>query len=224
MHRPVWAGTINLEVDGWLVGVEYDTAETLAVIEAHCGRWLSDDQRNIKAAFGIRTAPVGWRRRRIGVVHFGTPVYQRTHDVAAAVDFLAAILADMNREVADHQVSVPLRVFVSGSRALLVDAPPSHDIDDRPLRKRGIVEVPTWQAIVEGGASGGRVVSADADLVGVVIGRPLPAPTTDDARRHLWSMADGGREVWAAILDQLDDSQLVLTEDVATGIRRLLAP
>ena len=84
--------------------------------------------------------------------------------------------------------------------------------------------MPTWQAIVEGGASGGRVVGADADLVGVVIGRPLPTPTADDARRHLWSKADGGRGVWAAILDQLDDSQLVLTEDVATGIRRLLAP
>ena len=69
---------------------------------------------------------------------------------------------------------MPLRVFVSGSRAVLVDAPPSHDIDDRPLRKRGIVEVPTWQAIVDPGG-GGRVVGADADLVGVVIGRPLPA-------------------------------------------------
>ena len=104
---------------------------------------------------------------------------------------------------------MPLRVFVSGSRAVLVDAPPSHDIDDRPLRKRGIVEVPTWQAIVEPG-DGGRVVGADADLVGIVIGRPLPATTADDLRRHLWSMAAGDRGGWAAVLDRLDDSQLVL--------------
>ena len=118
---------------------------------------------------------------------------------------------------------MPFRVFVSGSRAVLVDSPDSLDIDDRPLRKRGIVEVPTWEAIIES-SDGGRVVGPDADLVGIVIGRPLPEPTADDARRHLWPMSAGDRAGWAAILDRLDDSQLVWSEDVARGIRRLLVP
>ena len=63
----MWAGTINLDVGGWLVGVEYDTTETAAAIEARCRQRLSDDHRPIKAAFGIRTARVGLRRRRIGL-------------------------------------------------------------------------------------------------------------------------------------------------------------
>ena len=211
----MWAGTINLDVDGWLVGVEYDTAETAAAIEARCRRWLSDDQRPIAAAFGIRTAPVGLRRRRLGLVHYGTAVRQRTPDVATAIEVLAAILTDMSREVGDDLVSVPLRVFVNGSRAVLVDAPRSHDIDDRPLRKRGIVEVPTWQAIVDPGR--GRIVGADADVVGIVSGRSLPATTADDLRRHLWSLANGDRGGWAALLDRIDNSRLVWSEDVARG-------
>ncbi len=192
----MWAGTINLDVGGWLVGVEYDTAETATAIEARCERWLTDDQRPIAAAFGIRTAPVGWRRRRIGLVHHGSAVRQRTPDLAAAVEVLAAILADLTTVVGDRHVAVPLRVFVSGSRAVLVDALPSHDIDDRPLRKRQIVEEPTWRAVVDP-EGGGRIVGANAELVGVVVGRPLPGTTPDDLRRHLWWVGDGDRAGWA---------------------------
>ena len=65
----------------------------------------------------------------------------------------------IGNEPGEHQVVVPLRVFVSGSRAVLVDSPDSLDIDDRPLRKRGIVEVPTWEAIVDS-RDGGRVVGS----------------------------------------------------------------
>ena len=217
----MWAGTINLDVGGWLVGVEFDTAETAAAIEARCDRWLSDDHRPIAAAFGVRTAPVGLRRRHIGLVHHGTAVRQRTPDLAAAVDVLAAILADLTTDVGDDHVAVPLRVFVNGSRAVLVDVPPSHDIDDRPLRKRQIVEMPTWRAVVEP-EDGGRIVGSNAELVGVVVGRSLPATTPDDLRRHLWSACQGDRARWAAVLDQLDDAQLVHDVDVASGIRRLL--
>ena len=99
----------------------------------------------------------------------------------------------------------------------------SHDIDDRPLRKRNIVEVPTWRALVDP-RGGGRVVGSNADLVGLVVGQPLAATTADDLRRHLWSMVTGDRSGWASVLDLLDDSQLVHSEDVTVGIRSLLAP
>ena len=66
------------------------------------------------------------------------------------------------------------------------------------------------------------MVGANAELAGVVVGRPLPGTSADDLRRHLWSVGDGDRAGWAAVLDQLADSRLVHDEDVASGIRRLL--
>ena len=218
----MWAGTINLEVAGWLVGVEYDTDVTAAAIRAGCHGWLSADERPIAAAFGVRTAPVGLRRRRVGVLHHGTVVRQRTPDLASAVDALAAILADMATEPAGHEVTLPLRVFRRDSRAVLVDVLPSTDIDDRPLRKRGIAEVPTWQATVDPARAVVRCGSDAVALAGVVIATPLEGPSFDDSRRHLWSLADGNRRGWADLLDRFDETMVLRSDDPALGIRSLL--
>ena len=180
-YRPVWAGTINLDVDGWLVGVEYDTAETAAAIEARCRRWLSDDHRPIEAAFGIRTAPVGLRRRRIGLVHYGTAVRQRTPDLSSAVDVLAAILADRSATArrATGRRAVP-RVRQRLPRRARRLAPTRSTSTIVRCASAESSRCRRGEAIVDR-SDGGRVVGADADLVGIVIGRPLPATTADDA-------------------------------------------
>ncbi len=43
---------------------------------------------------------------------------------------------------ADDEVSLPLRAYVRGSRAVLVHVPDDVDLDERPLRKRGIDQLP----------------------------------------------------------------------------------
>ena len=206
----MWAGTINLDVDGWLVGVEYDTAETAAAIEARCRRWLSDDHRPIEAAFGIRTAPVGCAA--------GASVSSTTAPRSASGRPISPLPSTssppsspiVTREVGDHQVSVPLRVFVSGSRAVLVDVPPlarhrrpsAAQAGDR--RGADVARRSSSAATVGGSWARMPISSASSS------GRPLPATTADDAPAP--PVVDGRRRPggWAAVLDRLDDSQLVL--------------
>ena len=218
----MWAGIVNLEVDGWLVGVEYDTDETATAIRESCRRWLADDTRRVDAAFGVRTAPVGLRRRRVGLVHHGTPVRLRTPDLASAAEALAAIVADMTSEPSEREVSLPLRIFRRDDRAVLVDVPPATDIDDRPLRKRDITEVPVWRSTVDVRAGTVRCGPSGVPLAGVVITTAAAGPSFDDHRRHLWSLADGDRRGWAALLDRWDASMVVRTDDATADIRRLL--
>ena len=105
---------------------------------------------------------------------------------------------------------------------MLVDVLPSTDIDDRPLRKRGIAEVPTWQATVDPARGRGPLRQRRGRLAGVVIATPLEGPSFDDSRRHLWSLADGDRRGWAGLLDRFDESMVLRSDDPALGIRSLL--
>ncbi len=59
-------------------------------------------------------------------------------------------------------------------------------------------------------------------LAGVVITAAAAGLSFDDHRRHLWSLADGDRRGWAALLDRWDVSMVVRTDDVTAGIGRLL--
>ena len=171
----------------------------------------------------MRTAPVGLRRRRVGIVHHGTAVRQRTPDLASAVDALAAILADMatrTGQARGHGAAPGLPAGQPRRAGRRVCRRPTSTIGHS--RKRGIAEVPTWQATVDPATGRVRCGSDRGRLAGVVIATPLAGPTFDDARRYLWSLADGDRRGWAALLDRLDESVVVRSDDAASGIRRLL--
>ena len=147
--RPVWAGVEVFQAGNRVVGIEYDSAEMLDALRARCRDWLPEvgfaDDLEVPAAFGVRTAKVGFRRRRVGVVHHGAPVRYRLDNPDEAVDVIARILADLAAERPPNTVTVDARCFVRGGRAVLIDIPPSRVVDERPLRAAAIVEIPTWR-------------------------------------------------------------------------------
>ena len=218
----MWAGQIDMRVGGLLVGVEYDTAETAEAVRRRCRSWLIDDEPGPRPAFGVRTAAVGFLRRRIGLVHHGAPVRYRAPDLAAAVDALGVILDGVARPRNDGELALPLRVYSNGERALLVDVAPSVIVDERPVRRRGIRELPCWRAIVA--VEAGAVVTADGLLpvAAIVVANPAAGSSVDAAKRHVWAMADGDRERWARWLDESPD-RVVLATDVARALAARLA-
>jgi len=220
----VWAGVEVFRAGGRVIGIEYD-AETLDALRARCAQWLPadgiPDDLAVPAAFGVRTAKVGFRRRRVGVVHHGAPVRYRLDSPDEAVDVIARILADLATERPSNVVVVDARCFVRGGRAALIDIPPSRDVDERSLRAAAIEEVPTWRPRIDPDAMTVHVGDLEWALSGIAsIGRPMV--DLDARRRHLWQLADGDVLAWAELLDDLDDDRMVFVEDLLDACERLL--
>ena len=198
----MWAGKINFESDGHLVAVEYDSSDTAAALRKRCAHWLSSDTSDLPAAFGVRVARVGIRRRRVGVVHHGAPVRLRLDGADAAVDAIATFLDEIGRPQPESFVAVTARAFTRNGCVVLVDVPLATDVDERPLIRLGIREISTYRPLLDP-STGNLTVSAGAyPLAGVVI-QHGHVHSLDDARRQLWSLGDGPRLPWADFVDQL---------------------
>ena len=209
---------MSLRVDDHLVGVEYDDERTAAAIRSRCHSWLIDDSPAVPAAFGIRVARTGLLRRRTAVVHHGVPIHYRAPSLDAAISMVAAVLDDLTRRPTPHQVALQGRVFARDGRAVLVDALPSMDIDDRWLAKRGILELALWRAMVDTRTGAVSVGDRTLSLAAMVVARP---GTLDDARRHLWAASEGNQGAWAQFLDESADRIHVVA--TAAAVRTAIA-
>jgi hypothetical protein len=222
----VWAGRINMQAGRHLLAVEYDTDATAATLRSRCERWLTDDEREVAAAFGVRTAKVGFRRRTVAILHHGAPIRARLASRDEAVDTLAAFLGELDvldQLVHDRpgDVAVDSRAFVRSGRLVLVHAPLTLDIDDRRLRRSGIEEVPTWRPLVVPSTGTVRIGSGAWPLHGaLVVGHG--ALDLDEARRHVWSLGAPSEVGWAELIDSLGDRVEATNEDVPEALDQLL--
>jgi hypothetical protein len=212
---------VNFEAGGHLVAVEYDGDETASALRQRCARWATSDTSDIPAAFGVRIAKVGFRRRTVGVVHHGAPVRYRLDGLAAAADAIATVLADLDREVPDRAVAVAARAFARGDRTALLDMPLSIDLDERPLRALGIEEIPTWLPVLD--LASGQVTAGEhsGQLAGFVVAQPAIADL-DSARRHVWALGTGPRLPWAEFVDGLGGRIVYDVTDLADALDRAL--
>lgn len=212
---------MNFEAGGTLVAVEYDSDDTLASLRAACTRWATADAADVPAAFGVREAKVGFRRRRVGIVHHGAPIRHRTDSVDAAVEAIATFLAEIERDVPDGGVEIAARAFVRGDRLVLVDRPVSVDLDERPLHRVGVAELPTWRPLLDPTTGEVTVGGRRFDLAGFAL-QGLAVTTLDDARRHVWSLGTGPRLPWAEFVDRLGERIVWQVDDLATTLDHLL--
>lgn len=217
----MWAGRLNFEAGGHLVAVEYDGDETASALRQRCAGWATSDTSDIPAAFGVRVAKVGFRRRKVGVVHHGAPVRYRLDGLAAAADAIATVLADLDREVPAGAVLIAARAFARGGRMALLEMPLSIDLDERPLRALGIEEIPTWRPVLD--LASGQVTAGErsGQLAGFVVAQPLIVDL-DSARRQAWSLGTGPRVPWADFVDGLGDRIVYDVPDLAHALDRAL--
>lgn len=220
----MWAGHCNVLVGDRVVGVGWVDETIASAIRDICAEWpTADVDQHVPVAFGVRSVAVGLRRRRMWLVHHGTPVRHRADDLAAATRFVRGVLQQLDTGLADGEVSIACRAFLRDGRAVLVHVPDDVDLDERPLRKRGIEQLAALSTVVR--PAGPVVVQGDAtfELVGAVIDERLvgEAASLDDARRHLMSLGYGERTGWAWAIDHLGP-QIAVTTDPASAIRRLL--
>jgi len=200
----VWAGLLKLRIGDLLVGVGYDNDVTLAAMRARFAPWLDADGRDRRTVFGVRTVRVGWRRRRVALVHHGVRVRARSASIEEAVTTVATILGDLERRPGLAEVLVSARVLTRGDRAVLyLPGAAATEVDDRPLVAAGIVEAPVWRAVVDT-RTGELVTPAGRhELAAIVVTDAMAGHSVDGSRRHLWALADeGDRDGWARLLDE----------------------
>ncbi|MFV0309368.1 MAG: hypothetical protein ACK5OX_16685 [Desertimonas sp.] len=159
-------------------------------------------------AFGVRRVKIGWRRRRVVLVHQGVRVRARFESPEEAVDHLTRLVGDLGTVPPAGMVRVAARVLSDGRRGvLLVASPTTIPPDERPLADAGVVEPPVWQATVDPVhlrvAAGPGVT---VPLVGLVVTDAMAGQSLDGSRRHLWANAEGpGLDAWTELLDTRPD-------------------
>lgn len=205
----MWVGRINLQVGSQLLSVQYDSDKVAAAIRDRCAAWLSTDEREVPAMFGIRTVRVGLLRRTVAVLHHGVPIRSRLDSLDEALDVLVSHLGEIEQrqELLGSRpgcVVVDARAFVRDGRLVLAHAPSTLDVDTRRLRRLGIEEIPTWRPLVDCAAGTVTVGSRSWPLHGVVIvgHRDLQL---DDARRHAWGLGMPAEVAWAERIDVLGE-------------------
>lgn len=207
----VWAGTIDVEAGGYRVAVGYDSDATAAALRVRCAAWSSAEPTGVEPAFGVSAAKVGLRRRQVGVVHHGTAIRHRLESVEAAVEVVGSFLDELSVERPEHQVAVESRVVIRDGRVALLVIPPSTDLDDRPLRRVGISELPTIRPLLDPATGTLTIAGTDHRLERVVV---APAESLDDARRQVFVRGDGPWLQWAEYIDRLGE-KLVWRHDAS---------
>jgi hypothetical protein len=222
----VWVGKINLQAGSLLLAVEYDDPSTAAVIQQRCGAWLSDDEREIPAAFGLRTVKVGFLRRIVALIHHGAPIRARLDNLGAAVDVLVTFLAEIEQlekliRSRSGQVAVDARAFVRNGEVVLLHAPLSLDLDNRRVSKLGIEEIHTWRPLVDPADGSVTIGTRPWPLRAIVIAGHNELDL-DDARRHAWSLATPSEVAWAELIDTLGDRVGTTALDVPEALDQAL--
>lgn len=203
----MWVGRINIQVGRQLLGVQYDDEAVAAAIRERCAEWLSNDEREIPAVFGVRTVKVGFRRRTAALLHHGAPIRARLDNLDEALDVLVSLLRETEQlqELFDARpgdVAVDARAFVRSGRLVLAHAPSSLDVDERQLRRLGIEEIHTWRPLVNCTEGTVTIGSRSWPLHGVVM-TGHGELSLDDARRHAWALGTPPEVAWAERIDAL---------------------
>ncbi|MGA9278002.1 hypothetical protein [Ilumatobacter sp.] len=222
----MWAGHLNLRAGNHLVAVEYDSTETRDLLRQHCASWLSDDERDVPAAFGVRVVKVGFRRKKVGVLHHGSPIRARFDSVDEAVDAVAGFLREMERletlmSSRPGQVAVEARAFERGGEVVLFHAPLKIDVDERRLAKIGIHEIQTWKPVIDPADGLVTLGSQSWPLRAVVMGGHGDLEL-DDARRHVFGLAKPSEMAWAELIDSMGDRVRATTIDVHEALDQAL--
>jgi hypothetical protein len=153
----VWADTVTLRVGDQLVGVRADTDATAATLRTVFAAWLEptamgEHGESVPWAFSMRldTDRAGRGPKAVPQLRIGRSLLARSRrpdDVMSALDHvLGGVLARQN----DGRRWLGLRTFVTGDRAVLVDAAPPALTADPRLARAGVTELPTWSVAVDG--------------------------------------------------------------------------
>jgi hypothetical protein len=201
-----------------LLAVEYDDDLVAAELRARCASWLTADEREVPAAFGIRMVKVGFLRRSKALLHHGAPIRARFDTLDDAVDVLVGFLHEIEQvdRLTDRpsgHVAVDARAFVRRERAVLLHAPASVDVDERQLAAIDVDEIHSWCPLVDPSAGTVTIGLRSWPLHGVtMIGHH--EMELDDARRHAWALGTPGEVGWAELLDSLGDGVRASSLDV----------
>jgi hypothetical protein len=116
-------------------------------------------------------------------------------------------------------VLVAARLFVKRGRAALLLLPARVDLDDRPLKKAGVEEIPGWRVAID--AQTGEVRAGDrrVPLSQIVVADIMAGSSLDGSRRHIWAASDGDTAMWADFLERRGDLiTRVPEEEAATAL------
>lgn len=214
----MWAGRINMQAGRHLLAVEYDDDAVADAIRERCASWLTTDERDIPAAFGVRTVKVGFLRRTKALLHHGSPIRARFDTLDEALNALASFLSEVAQldelgESRPGDVAVDARAFVRDDEVVLLHAPSSVDVDERRLSKLGIGEVHSWRPLVDPAEGTVTIGSRSWPLRGVtMIGHG--EMELDDARRHAWALGTPSEVGWAERIDSLGGHVRVTSLDL----------
>lgn len=223
----MWVGKLNLRAGNHLVAVEYDSEKTADALRTRCAQWLTDDERDIAPAFGVRVAKVGFRRKSVGVLHHGAPIRARLASVDAAIEVLVGFVAEMTQveEVARERtgrVTIDARAFTRSGKLVLLHAPRTRDIDERSLAAQGIEEIQTWRPLIDPASGSVTIGERSWPLDGVVmVGHGELG--LDDARRHVWGLASPSEVAWAEQIDALGDRIRATAVDAVDALDQALS-
>lgn len=207
----MWADSIPIRVGDVLTAVGAGDTDILGALERRLAPLVDRSETAGTArpiAFGVRTVKVGWRRRRVSLVHQGVRARARFDTADAAIDHLDRLVRDLEQDPGDGLIRVNARVLTDGAHAVLLLAssagtPP----DERPLIDAGVVEPPVWRASVDPSEVTVRI-GADrrVPLVALVVTDVMAGDSIDGSRRHLWAAAEGpALDGWTELLDTRPD-------------------
>jgi hypothetical protein len=183
---------------------------------------LVDDQPAIDnhPTFGLASARVGIRRRPASMVYHGPHIRHRATGVTEGAQFLRALIDDNHMAPSSDDVELPLKVFIAGELAVLVDSDCKEFIDEFALKKQGINQAPILTANVDTRAATVRVGEARLAIIGIAVSTGQLVGDRD-VLNSLVSIADGNTVPWAWTLDRLSDS-VIVDDDLRRSIVTLI--
>lgn len=208
----MWATTTSIRIGDLVVGVRSDTPETAASVETFLAAYREAGLPAAEANHSIRL-PRGLFRGRMGATYLGGHLTTRSSKRNVLWSSLAQQLSGL-ADPDEGEVVVPLRIFTSGDRAVLVAAPrravpdvegteEQHLGRARILPADGRVVMPPllprldWEGV---GASRPTGLPAGWTLAGLVMFGP---DDLDAQLRHVWGESSGAMDEWRGLLGSL---------------------
>ena len=152
---------MTLRVGDQLVGVRADTDDTAQRIRSLFAGWLEPDASGdhgepVPWAFSVRLDPdhdSGADRgpKPVPQLRIGRSLLARSRRADDVMNALDHVLGGVLARQDDRRRWLGLRTFVTGDRAVLVDAAPPALTADPRLARTGVAELPTWSVAVDDG-------------------------------------------------------------------------